>query len=135
MVRKYKDMILYIFFGGCTTIVNLIIYYLCTRQFGLEVTTSTVLAWWVAVIFAYITNRTMVFHSKNRSFASIAAEFVFFVGCRLLTGFLDVLLMYCFVTLLHYPDLIMKIISNLLVILLNYAASRLFIFRQHANRR
>lgn len=135
MFRKYKDIILYVFFGGCTTLVNLLVYYLSTRQLGLGVTASTLLAWWVAVVFAYITNRTLVFHSKNRSFASITVEFAFFVGCRLLTGLMDILIMYCFVDLLHYQDLVMKMISNILIMVLNYAASRLFIFRQRVRRR
>ncbi len=135
MYQKYKAVILYVFFGGCTTLVNIFAYYLSTRQLRLGVTVSTLLAWWIAIVFAYITNRTMVFHSKNRSFASITAEFVFFAGCRLLTGLLDVLIMYCFVKLLHYPDLMMKIISNILIIVLNYAASKIFIFRQHVRRR
>lgn len=135
MYRKHKEMILYIFFGGCTTLVNLFIYYISTRKLGLQVTVSTLIAWCVAVLFAYVTNRKLVFRSKNRSLPSIAAEFVFFIGCRLLTVAMDVLVMYFFVEVLLLPDLIMKIISNLLVIVLNYAASRLFIFRQHASRR
>lgn len=128
---KYKEIILYGFFGGCTTIVNVIIYYLSSRWFGLGTMASTLLAWWIAVLFAYVTNRVMVFHSSNREMRAILIEFAFFVACRLLTGLLDIVIMYLFVDRLGFYDLIIKMISNVLVILANYIASRLFIFKKH----
>ncbi len=132
---KYREIILYIFFGGCTTIVNVILYYISTRWFGLGTVISTLLAWWVSVLFAYITNRILVFRSHNKEPRAILFEFAFFVACRLLTGLLDVLIMYLFVDQLGWHDLIIKFLSNLIVIVVNYVASRLLIFKKHSNRR
>ena len=132
---KYKEIILYGFFGGCTTIVNVIIYYLCSRGIGLGTVASTLLAWWIAVLFAYVTNRVMVFHSSNKEMRAILIEFSFFVACRLLTGILDIAIMYLFVDRLGCYDLIIKMISNVLVILANYIASRLLIFKKHTERK
>jgi len=135
LLHKYKDIILYVFFGGCTTIINVIIYYISSRVLELSTVTSTVLAWWVAVLFAYLTNRVMVFHSSNKEIRAILLEFTFFVACRLLTGILDIMIMFIFVEHLGWYDLIIKFASNLLVILANYVASRLLIFKKHTHGR
>jgi putative flippase GtrA len=132
---KYREIILYIFFGGCTTIVNVFLYYISTRWFDFGTVTSTLLAWWVSVLFAYLTNRILVFRSHNKELRAMLFEFAFFVACRLLTGLLDILIMYLFVDQLGWPDLIMKFLSNLIVIMANYVASRLLIFKKHSNRR
>lgn len=130
---KYKEMILYIFFGGCTTVVNVLLYFIGTRWLGFGTVVSTLLAWWASVLFAYITNRILVFQSHNRELKAIMLEFAFFVACRLLTGLLDILIMYLFVDRLGWQDMIMKLISNLIIITANYAASRLLIFKKHTN--
>ena len=61
---KYKDVILYLVFGVFTTVVNIVSYWLCAHVLGLGVMASSVIAWALAVFFAYVTNRTMVFHSS-----------------------------------------------------------------------
>jgi putative flippase GtrA len=132
LYQKYKEMILYIFFGGCTTMVNLVTYFICTRAFHIYLLVSTVIAWLLAVLFAYVTNRKYVFRSKNKTIKSILFEFISFISCRLITGAIDVAIMYIFVDLLGYHDLIIKIASNMIVVLSNYVASRLFIFKTHA---
>lgn len=130
---KYKELILYVFFGGCTTLVNVFSYFICTRMFHMHYLVSTVAAWFLAVVFAYVTNRKYVFLSENKDAKAILLEFVSFIGCRLLTGFLDVANMYIFVDLLKLNDVLIKIASNVFVIIGNYVASRLFIFKKHFN--
>jgi putative flippase GtrA len=129
---KYKEMILYIFFGGCTTLVNVFTYFICTRLLQMHLLSSTVTAWLVAVLFAYVTNRRYVFRSENYTAKAILFEFVSFISCRLLTGAMDVGIMYVFVDLLKYNDLIIKILSDVMVIVFNYIASRLIIFKKHS---
>lgn len=130
LFHNYKEIILYVFFGGCTTLVNLAAYFIFTRFFNISIMVSTLIAWWFAVIFAYITNRKLVFRSENTSIKAIMLEFAFFVACRLLTGFADMGIMYLFVDQFGWYDLMMKIISNIIVILGNYIASTLFIFKK-----
>lgn len=127
---KYKEMILYIIFGGGTTLVNIFVYYICAHPLSFPTVPSTVTAWVMSVAFAYVTNRIYVFESHSRGLTAILREIVSFVGCRLLTGLMDLVVMYICVDLLHFNDLIIKIISNILVIVLNYIASKLLIFRK-----
>lgn len=127
---RYKEMILYLFFGGCTTLVNIIVYYICAHLLLLATVPATVIAWILSVAFAYVTNRIYVFESRSRGLVAILREIGAFVSCRLLTGVMDLAIMYICVDLLHFNDLIIKIISNVLVIVLNYVASKLLIFRK-----
>lgn len=129
-IKKYQDIFFYLFFGACTTIANIISYAFCTRILNWDTVLSTVIAWLIAVIFAYITNRQWVFHSTAKDYKDISKEFLSFFSCRIATGVLDILIMYIFVTILHFPDIILKAISNILVIILNYAASKLIIFKK-----
>lgn len=126
---KYKSFLLYIIFGGCTTLVNIITYAVCTRAFHLGTVASTVLAWILAVTFAYVTNRSWVFESRTNGTRDMIREITSFFSCRLLTGGLDLLIMYIFVDVFGMNDIIMKVISNVVVILLNYVASKLLIFK------
>lgn len=126
---KYKSFILYAFFGACTTLVNIAVYTACARGLELATIVSTVIAWIAAVLFAYVTNRRWVFESNKQGMA-IAGEIIFFFGCRLLTGFLDVLIMFVFVDLAGWNDMVIKAGSNILVIVINYIASKLIIFRK-----
>lgn len=127
---KHKDLVPYAFFGVCTTLVNMFVYWLCAHPLGLPVTASTVIAWVMSVLFAYLTNRKWVFHSQASTRGEIAREILYFYSCRLATGLLDLAIMYIFVDVLHFNDMVIKIASNVLVILLNYVASKLLIFRR-----
>lgn len=129
LYRKYKDIIPYIFFGECTTLVNVIAYWCCAYPLGISVVPSTIVAWFLAVLFAYLTNRKWVFHSETSSYKEIIKECLSFYICRLATGIADCLCMFIFVDLLHFNDLIIKITANVMVIIMNYIASKFIIFK------
>jgi putative flippase GtrA len=128
--QKYKMVILYLFFGGCTTLINIVVYYVLYEVAGVSNLISTIFAWIVSVLFAFVTNRNYVFESEQNSISARLKEVVMFFSCRLLTGVLDVIIMVVAVDFLHGNSLIWKIISNILVILLNYIASKLVIFKK-----
>jgi len=128
--NKYKDLIPYGIFGVLTTIVNIVVYALCAKKLGMSTVVSTVIAWIAAVLFAYFTNRKWVFHSKSSGVKAIAVEMASFFACRLLTGVLDVGIMKLFVDILGFNDVIIKAASNVIVIILNYVASKLVIFKK-----
>ncbi|MCX4327320.1 MAG: GtrA family protein [Lachnospiraceae bacterium] len=127
---KYKEVILYLVFGGLTTLVNIVTYAVFAYVFNTDTVTSTAGAWLVSVIFAYITNKIFVFESRTDTFALLFKECASFFGCRLATGIMDIAVMYVSVDLLHFNDIIMKIVSNVLVVVLNYIFSKLFIFKK-----
>ena len=127
--NQYKMPILYIIFGGLTTLVNIIAYFICYDVSGISNVLSTIIAWTLSVIFAFITNKLYVFESKENN---VFYEISTFFGCRLGTGILDVGVMYLTVDILKWNALLMKIISNVIVIVLNYILSKVIIFKKKA---
>lgn len=127
---KYKELVLYVFFGGLTTLVNWGLYTLLVDLCGVPYLWSTALAQLAAILFAYLTNRIWVFESKVSGVGGIALEMAKFFGCRAASFFLDLGCMYVGVDLLHIEDKWMKLLANVIIIVVNYALSKLFIFRK-----
>jgi putative flippase GtrA len=130
LVVKYQDMILYVFFGALATLVNTASYYLCYNIIGISNVPSVIIAWLLAVVFAFFTNKLWVFKSKSFAPDVLKHEIPTFFGARLLTGLLDLGIMYLAVDVLHGNGTVWKLISNILVIILNYVASKLIIFKK-----
>ena len=86
---KYKAFILYLFFGGVTTAVNIVVYMICTDLLHIHYLVSNAAAWILAVLVAYVTNRKWVFESDKRSRKAVVWEFCLFVAARLLSGIFD----------------------------------------------
>lgn len=127
---KYKDVIFYLVFGVLTTVVNIVTYWVCVHILGTSVMVGTILAWVLAVFFAYITNRSLVFHSSASGTDEIMKEITSFFACRIGTGVVDWVIMLVFVTILHFNDMIIKILANIIVIVLNYILSKFVIFKK-----
>lgn len=127
---KYKAEILYLFFGGCTTLVNIVCYYTLYQWMQVTNVASTVAAWVVSVAFAYVTNRRFVFESKVTDLWGWVREAAAFVGSRFATGVMDVAIMVAAVDYMHWNSLLWKMISNILVIILNYIAGKFFVFKE-----
>ncbi len=131
LLIKYRDLILYGVFGVLTTLVNIVAYWFMAHVLGFKTMPGTVVAWFAAVIFAYLTNRKWVFHSAAVSCADIIKEIISFFLCRLFSGLVDWGCMYIFVDILHFHDVMIKAGANILVIILNYIASKLIIFKSN----
>lgn len=130
LLNKYKSIILYLVFGVLTTIINIVVYYVCSNILEMSTIMSNVVAWLLSVLFAYITNRKWVFESQVKTKEDIIKEMSSFFWCRLATGILDIVIMYITVDLLFMNGMFMKCLSNVIVIVVNYIASKLIIFRQ-----
>ena len=130
LIKKYRELILYGIFGVLTTIVNILVYYICSNLLHIHYLISTIIAWVISVLFAYTTNRKFVFESKNKN---IVKEIISFFSFRILSGIIDVAIMYIFVDIFKWDDLIVKILSNVVVIILNYIFSKLFIFKKESS--
>ncbi|MBQ7412250.1 MAG: GtrA family protein [Clostridia bacterium] len=128
LYKKYREIFWYLVFGVLTTLVNVGAYYLFAHPLSLSVALSTALAWLISVIFAFVTNKLFVFGSKSSK--RLLYEIITFFGARLATGALDFALMLIFVEVLGAPDLLMKIISNIVVIILNFVLSKIIVFRR-----
>lgn len=129
-LNKYGNVIPYLFFGVCTTAVNVVSYWIFAYPLGIEIMPSTVLAWSLAVLFAYVTNRKWVFHGEAHGMTEIGKEMALFFACRLGTGLLDWLCMLIFAEWLGMDDVFVKAAADIAVIILNYLASKFVIFRK-----
>ena len=140
---KYKEIIMYLIMGGLTTLVSWVTYTLfaCALPIGNEdilVLTANVISWVFAVSFAYITNKIWVFESKSWERHFLLKEFGMFVSARLITGIFEMAAVPGFVwlgldqSLFGVPGMISKIVVSIIVILLNYVFSKLFIFKKQA---
>ena len=123
-----RQLFLYALFGVLTTAVNIAVYGLCTRILDISMPISNAFAWFLAVLFAYLTQRIWVFGTTAYTILAVIRETVTFFGCRVFTGILDMGVMYIGIELLHGDDLIVKCVANLLVILANYVGSKLIVF-------
>ena len=127
--HKYKEVISYLFFGGCTTLIN-IISFMLFRAFNINMLVSNALAWIVSVLFAFVTNKLYVFDSRNVEFKKTLMECFYFFICRLLSLAFDMGFMYLLVETLKSNELFSKIVSNIIVVIINYVFSKLFIFKK-----
>lgn len=124
-----KETILYVIFGVLTTIVNLIAYYLFSNIININYLISNAIAWIISVVFAYITNKFFVFNSSYINKDVIIEEFIKFMNCRLISGLSEVVLLFLFVDLLLINDIVAKLIIGVLVALINFIFSKVFIFK------
>ncbi len=127
-----KEVILYVVFGVLTTVVSLATYYICVGTFlnaenAIQLQIANIIAWIFSVAFAYITNRKFVFESTNKNKLGEATKFV---TSRIVTLLMDMFIMFLGVTLLKFNDGIIKIISQVVVIVANYVFSKIFVFKK-----
>ena len=128
IITKYREQILYLIFGALTTAVNILCYIACRRLFGLSIVISTSTAWFSAVVFAYYANRIWVFGSKSAGRAQITEVLAFF-SCRVLSYAVDVGIMYLFAEIMGLNDELIKLTSNVVVVVINYVLSKIYVFK------
>lgn len=130
LLHKNKSVIMYLFFGVLTTILNIIIYKVFSDFFKVEYLISNIIAWFLSVLFAYITNKIYVFESKNLSKKKLIIELFNFFYYRILSLVIEIIILYVAVSILKIDDFIVKIFTNILIIILNYIFSKFLIFKK-----
>ena len=130
LLEKYWDILSYLFFGVLTTAVNYLVYLPCYNLLRLSAALSNVIAWVVAVAFAYLTNKPWVFKSHDWSRQTVIPELIRFVGCRIGSGLLETGIIFLTVDLLCWNGNVMKLLTSVLVVVLNYIGSKLLVFKK-----
>ena len=130
LIRKYYDILVYLFFGVLTTVVNYIVYLPCYNLLHLSAAVSNAIAWVAAVAFAYLTNKPFVFKSYDWSAKTVVPELTKFVGSRVASGALETVIIFVTVDLLLWNGNIMKLVTSVLVVVMNYVASKLLVFKK-----
>lgn len=129
VLRKYEDVLSYLLFGVLTTVVNYLVYLPCYNTLGLSAAVSNGVAWIAAVAFAYLTNKPFVFKSRDWSMKTVLPELTAFIGCRVGSGLLETGILFLAVDCLRWNGNVMKLATSVLVVVLNYIASKLLVFR------
>ena len=129
LFEKYGNILTYLFFGVLTTVVNYLVYLPCYNILGWSAGLSNILAWIVAVAFAFVTNKPFVFKSHDWSWNVVWPELCKFLGCRIGSGVLETGILLVCVDMLHWNGNVMKLATAVLVIVLNYIGSKFLVFK------
>ena len=130
MLEQYREVISYLVFGVLTTVVSFIFYFIPSALFGLPAWSSSIISWIFAVSFAYVTNKRYVFESKAYGLRQVTTEIILFFGARLVSLGINVAIMFVFVDWYGLNELLFFIISQVVVMVMNYVFSKLVIFRK-----
>lgn len=140
LYKKYEEVINYLVMGILATGVNLAVKYallftILDASNSTQLQVAVIVSWIVACLFAYITNRIVVFKSKSKN---ILKEFIYFVGARVFTLVLEMLIMFIFVTKFKLNSdlwvIIWSLVAQIVVIVVNYILSKLIIFKKKGNK-
>ncbi len=130
LYHKHRELIDYGIFGVLTTLVNYVIYAFCLMILGINYLTANFWAFMLAVAFAFVTNKLYVFHSRSWKFSTALRECLEFFSARIVSLLVESALLWFFVEKLACDELLIKIFTNVVVIILNYAFSKLIIFKK-----
>lgn len=128
--QKYREVLLYLFFGALTTVISIAVFWLCDRPLGMDALIANIVSWVLAVLFAYVTNAVWVFSSRPETRAEGLRQMLGFYAGRIATLGAEELILLVFVTWLGFDSMIVKIVAQVVVIVLNYVISKLLVFRK-----
>ncbi|MDD6334239.1 MAG: GtrA family protein [Clostridia bacterium] len=130
LYKKYKEVLLYLFFGVLTTVVSIGSYAFFNVTCHMNELIANVISWVLAVLFAFFTNRIWVFAAPTKTAEEFIKQLVSFAGGRVATLIVEEIILLVFITLLHFNSIVIKTIAQVVVIVLNYVISKLVIFKK-----
>ena len=128
--NRYSEQILYLVFGGVTTLISIITYAVFTELADINILIANILSWIISVAVAYATNKSVVFRSDKKGAAQVLTEALSFYAGRLLTLLIEEAILFVFIDLAKLPNMPVKIIAQIIIIVLNYIISKVFIFKK-----
>ena len=130
LFRKHREILLYLIFGALTTAVNYLVYFPLFNLLKLDAALSNAVAWVAAVAFAFVTNKPFVFQSHDWSAQVLLPELWKFVSCRIFSGVAESLILLVTVDICHWDGNLIKILTSIMVVVLNYVGSKLLVFKK-----
>ena len=130
LLKAHKEVVTYLIFGVLTTLVNYAVYLPLYNWAHCSAALSNVMAWIVAVGFAFLTNKPFVFASHDWRAKTVMPELAKFVGCRIGSGLAETAIIFITVDFLHWNGNLWKLLTSILVVILNYIASKLLVFKK-----
>jgi len=131
IIAKYNEVLIYLVFGGLTTLVNFLVYFPLYNWILLSAAVSNIIAWLFAVVFAFLTNKPFVFKSYDWSRTVVIPELVKFVGCRIGSGIVETVMIWLFADMLAWNGNWVKIITSIIVVIVNYVGSKWLVFKNN----
>lgn len=128
--KRYKEVLLYLFFGGLTFVISIASYAVFTAGFGWNELIANLFSWVLAVLFAFLTNRIWVFQAATHGRRAFVQQMVAFFGGRVLTLVVEEIILLVFITWLGFPGMLVKITAQIIVIVLNYIISKVIVFKK-----
>lgn len=133
--KKYKSVLLYLFFGGLTTVVSFITYLIPISLFtfashSVIIVISNIISWICAVTFAFFTNRIWVFDAATDNKTDFFKQLISFFGGRLVTLIIETIILVSFSLILPSKNFVTKLIAQIVVLILNYVISKVFVFKK-----
>ena len=133
--RKLWELFSYVFFGGLTTGINLLVHLICFSLFHWHYLVATVIAWFASVFFAFFTNKKWVFQANHTTNQAALLELMKFIFYRLLSLVLDAGCMWLMIETLHVNNWLAKIVTQVVVVVANFFFSKFLIFGSSGNRK
>ena len=136
MIGSHAEVIFYLFWGVVTTIINWTTYSVCVKYFHASISTANIIAWVLAILVAYVSNKIWVFKSKSWAPSAVIREFGVFLSARVFTGIIEVVGVPALVHLglnqeiMGVKGAVSKVIVSVVVVILNYVFSKLFVFKK-----
>ena len=127
--KKNKEVLMYLFFGGLTFIVSIASYAFFNISLLVNELIANLLSWVLAVSFAFVTNRIWVFDAQTNTVSEFFRQLISFFGGRVVTLVIEEVILLVFITVLHFASMPVKVVAQVIVIVLNYVISKLFIFK------
>ena len=127
LVVKHWEVLSYLFFGVLTTAVNYVTFAVAVQLLPVSATVGNVIAWVVAVAFAYL---PFVFRSHDWSAKTVVPELGKFLSCRIGSGVMETVIILIAVDILGGNKYLWKLLTNVLVVIVNYIGSKLLVFRK-----
>ena len=129
---KHREVLLYLIFGGLTTVVSMLTFWLANSPLGIHELIANIISWICAVTFAYFTNARWVFDAKPESGRELLRQAVSFYVGRLATLGVEEAIIAVFATWLDFNSFWVKLAAQVVVVILNYVISKLLVFRKKA---
>ena len=126
--KKYKEVLLYLFFGGLAFIVSIVSFYLLIKNTAMNELVANLLSWIITVTFAYLTNRIWVFDAATDNKRELLNQIWKFYSGRIVTLIIEEVILFVFISWLGMNSIFIKTIAQIVVIVLNYVISKLFVF-------
>ena len=128
--QKHKEVLLYLFFGFVTTVISVVVYWLGADVAGISPLIANLFSWVLAVLVAFLTNRTWVFHARTENRQAFFRQLLSFYGGRLFTLGVEEAILFVGISLLHFANMPVKWTAQVVIVILNYVISKLVVFKK-----